>query len=419
MALPSRSAAALCAKRFPPNAPGIAYVPPKSLKVAWISDFPVEWLPDPPDAVKALPRRHPATWEMVLLEEFEKDPSLRVHTISLRPRLNRSFSFERNGTVHHVVKAASWLRLGSAFWWDALLIRRVCRQIQPDLVHAWGNEKGAGLLAHRLGFPYVMTIQGLFSWYKECVPLPAYDRLMERFERISLARAPFVTTESNFAVQYLRERYPRLRVEQAEHAPNRIFAQVERRPETIQPHFLSLGTLGYRKGTDLLFQALDQLAAETPFKLTVISNPAAEYVAALRTKSSPQLWERMQFKHHLLPPEVAKELQPPTMLLLPTRADTSPNAVKEAVVAGVPVVASRTGGIPDYVFPLKNGLLFEPNDLPGFIAAIRAACAHPLFHEGKVDSQTLTRTRDYLSPERMAQNFRRVYDVVLNRTSKG
>jgi len=388
-------------------------VPPKSLTVAWISDFPVEWLPDPPEPVKALPRRHPATWEMVLLDEFEKDSSIRVHTISLRPRLNRSFSFERNGTVHHLVRAASWLRLGSAFWWDALLIRRVCKRIKPDLVHAWGNEKGAGLLAHRLGFPYLVTIQGLFSWYKERVPLPAYDRLMGRFEHISLGRAPLVTTESNFAVRYLRGRYPRLRIVQAEHAPSRLFAQVERRPETAVPHFLSLGTLGTRKGTDLLFQALEQLSGEFRFKMTVISNPNPLYVAALREQTSPRLWERVQFKQHLMPPEVAKELQTPTMLLLPTRADTSPNAVKEAVVAGLPVVASRIGGIPDYLFPNENGLLFEPNDLPGFVSAIRAACAHPLFREGKVDPQTLAKTRDYLSPKRMGQNFRKAYDVVL------
>ena len=388
-------------------------VPTKPLTVAWISDFPVEWLPDAPDAVKALPRRHPATWEMVLLEEFEKEPNIRVHTISLRPRISQNLSFERNGTIHHLLKAASWLRLGSAFWWDTLLIRRACRQINPDLVHAWGNEKGAGLLAHRLKYPYLMTIQGLFGWYKQRVPLRAYDSLMERFERISLARAPLATTESKFAVKYLRERYPRLHIEQAEHAPNRIFANVQRRPEPGSPHFVSLGTLGFRKGTDLLFQGLEQLVHKMPFKLTVICNPDQAYIERLRTAASTTLWERVQFKHHLLPADVARELETPTMLLLPTRADTSPNAVIEAVVAGVPVVASNIGGIPDYVLPDKNGLLFEPGDLSGFVGALRAACLHPLFKAGQVDPDTLANTRRYLSPERMAENFRRAYESAL------
>ncbi len=54
------------------------------LTVAWISDFPIEWLPDAPAAVSHLPRRHPAMWEMVLLGEFERNPALQLHVIALR-----------------------------------------------------------------------------------------------------------------------------------------------------------------------------------------------------------------------------------------------------------------------------------------------------------------------------------------------
>jgi len=58
------------------------------------------------------------------------------------------------------------------------------------------------MIAHRLGYPYLMTVQGLYAWYKEKISLPAYDRFIERLERISLPRAPVVTTESNFAVDF-------------------------------------------------------------------------------------------------------------------------------------------------------------------------------------------------------------------------
>jgi hypothetical protein len=33
------------------------------LTVAWISDFPIEWLPDMPETVRTPHRRHPATWQ--------------------------------------------------------------------------------------------------------------------------------------------------------------------------------------------------------------------------------------------------------------------------------------------------------------------------------------------------------------------
>lgn len=375
----------------------------------------MEWLPEVPGPLRALPRRHPATWQIVLLSEFERDPAVRLHVVLLRGGIERDFSFERNGVTFHVLKAPVWLRLASLFWADTLLIRRVCRRIQPDLVHAWGMEKGAGLIAARLRYPYVMTVQGLLGWYREQVPLVAYDRFTERLERSSLPRAPVVTTESAFAVKFLKERYPNLQVLQAEHAPNRAFQKVQRRPQTQPIHFISIGVMAPRKGTDLLIRALDQLQAEIPFKLTVITNPDVSYLESLRPTVSPALWDRIDLKCHILPDEVARELETPTMLLLPTRADTSPNAVKEAVVAGVPVVASSVGGIPDYVFPGKNGLLCAPGDLAEFVGSIKAACAHPLFGRGAVEAGTLAQTRAYLSPERMAENFRKVYQAALEK----
>ena len=382
--------------------------------VAWISDFPVEWLSGIPENLNKLPRRHPATWQIVLLEEFEKNPSLKLHVILFRGPIEKDFSFQRNGVTFHVLKAAAKMRLASFFWLDTVRIRRVCRELKPDLIHAWGSEKGSGLIASRLEWPYVMTIQGLFAWYKRRMKLPAYDRFVGLVERITLNRARVVTTESNFAVQFLKENFPRPEVHQAEHAPNKAFRQVIRCPQIAPAQFLSVGGLGRRKGTDMLFAALERLTPEMDFRLKVITGPAPQYIESLRASVSARTWERVEFKHHLLPHEVAGELATPTMLLMPTRADTSPNAVKESVVAGVPVVASSVGGIPDYVVPGKNGLLFPAGDLNAFVQAIRSACAHPLLGKGLVDPTTLAAERDYLSPEVMAKNFLRAYEAALS-----
>ena len=155
------------------------------------------------------------------------------------------------------------------------------------------------------------------------------------------------------------------------------------------------------------------MSSEPDFRLTIITNPNPQYIASLRATVSERTWGRIEFKHDLLPSEVATELETATMLLMPTRADNSPNAAKEAVVAGVPIVASLVGGIPDYVVHGKNGLLFPPGDLEGFVQAIRAACAHPLFSRGQVDPETLTRKREYLSPELMAKKFLAAYETAL------
>jgi glycosyltransferase involved in cell wall biosynthesis len=383
------------------------------LTVAWISDFPIEWLADVPAALRHLPRRHPATWAMVLLAEFQKNPAVRVHVILFRGRIERDLTFEQNGVTFHVLKANPKLRLASFFWLDTLKIRRTCRQIQPDIVHAWGSEKGAPLIAHRLRYPYVMTIQGLFAWYKEQIELPRYDHFVEFIERLSLRHAPVVTTESNFAVKFLRERYPAMKIHQAEHAPNQAFHQIQRRPQTNPLRFIAVGGIGHRKGTDLILAALEQLRPELDFTMTFITNPNTNYVAGLQQQVSAAAWQRIEFKYHLLPHEVAKELETATLLLMPTRADTSPNAVKEAVVAGVPVVAAEIGGIPDYVRSGRNGLLFPVGELPAFVEALRTACQHPLFSRGAVESDTLRQEREYLSPALMAKKFLAAYEAAV------
>src|SRR5487761_1981498 len=172
---------------------------PMPLTVAWISDYPIEWMPDPPPPLRGLPRKHPETWMSVLLGELMGSADLKIHVLVLRGRVERGFEFERNGVRFHVLKASRSQRLLSLFWVDTLLLRRALRRIQPAVVHAWGNEYAAGLIATRLGYPYLVTIQGLLTWYRETVPVPAYGRFTASVESLCLKRAPLATTESRFA----------------------------------------------------------------------------------------------------------------------------------------------------------------------------------------------------------------------------
>lgn len=391
-----------------------ARLPGQPLTVAWISDYPVEWMPDLPGPLRGLPRQHPATWAMVLLDEFKRREDLRVHVIALRGKALGHVSFEREGATYHVLKAPAYGRLLTLFWWDTFLIRKLLKRINPDVVHAWGTERGAALIAGRLGRPYVATMQGLLTWYARMDPdANRFMKLMARFEGPSLRRARVATAESRFAVRYLRERHPRLHVVQAEHAPNPVFYQVARRPEVDPPRMICVATLGYRKGTDLLLAAAQRLAADFDFRLTLVSGPCKADWDALQPRFPASLWERVEIKTHLPPAQVAEELGRATLLVMPTRADNSPNAVKEAVVAGVPVVASDIGGIPDYITHGENGLLFAPGDADALTRALREALLHPLFGRGQVKPETLQRARDYLSPARMAGCFLEAYQTGL------
>ncbi|HEV2394414.1 MAG TPA: glycosyltransferase [Verrucomicrobiae bacterium] len=385
------------------------------LKIAWISSFPIERLSEVPEMLRGLPPLHPSSWQRVLLDGFQSRADLKIHVLAVRRQFPRLMSFESDGVTFHCIKIPRGMRTLSLFWWETLRIRRCLRQIRPNLVHAWGTERGAALVASRLHYPYLVTMQGLLEWYQQQVPGDWLFRLEARIERIALRRASVVTTESTFGVNWIREHHPHLKVLQVEHAPAWVFHRVQRQPITKPIQFLYVGSLLPLKGTDLLLRALDKIRDDLDFRLTMVGTPAPGFIEQIKTATSKSLWDRVNLRRGLSPPEVAAELARTTMLLFPTRADTSPNAVKEAVVAGVPVIGSAVGGINDYVVPEKNGLTFPVGDLDAFLEAIRRAVSHPLFSQGAVNAETLANMRSYLSPLKMADGFVGAYREVLGR----
>ncbi|MBW6514537.1 MAG: glycosyltransferase family 4 protein [Candidatus Syntrophosphaera sp.] len=65
------------------------------------------------------------------------------------------------------------------------------------------------------------------------------------------------------------------------------------------------------------------------------------------------------------------------ILLLTSRNEGTPVAVIEAMANGVPVIASRVGGIPDLIEDGVSGTLLNAGDIAGFCAAVSAALNEP------------------------------------------
>jgi len=369
----------------------------------------LEWLPDLPQHLRDLPRQHPATWQRVLLEQLEGNPELQLHVIVLRKHFERSESFERNGVVFHLVKTVGGMRAPSFFWLDTWLIRRVLKRIQPDVVHAWGTESGAALVAARLAYPSIVTMQGLLTWLAKVVPLDRYHRFSAFLEDYSLRQARLVTAESSFAIRYLKERHPQLDLRQVEHSPLPLFHHVQRRPQSHPIRFLFVGGFTFLKGVDVMLRALDQLKDTVAFELVVVGHTDPGVVDGVKAQVSVEVWQRVSFRGSLTAEQIADELTVASLFIYPTRCDNSPNAVKEAVVAGVPVVASAIGGVVDYVIPGKNGVLFRSDDVPDCLRAIKEALDHPLFSRGMVEPEALNEMRSYLSATTMASRFLDLY----------
>jgi teichuronic acid biosynthesis glycosyltransferase TuaC len=85
-----------------------------------------------------------------------------------------------------------------------------------------------------------------------------------------------------------------------------------------------------------------------------------------------QIVDKVRFVGTVTQAEVGKWMSAASLLCLPSLNEGTPNVVVEALASGVPVVASRVGGIPDLVRDGENGMLVPPTDVHALANALDA-----------------------------------------------
>jgi glycosyltransferase involved in cell wall biosynthesis len=78
----------------------------------------------------------------------------------------------------------------------------------------------------------------------------------------------------------------------------------------------------------------------------------------------------IHFHGHCPRADVLQALSQASCLVHPTRADTSPNCVKEARVIGLPVVTTPCGGQTQYVEHGKSGIIHPAGDVGALIDGV-------------------------------------------------
>jgi glycogen(starch) synthase len=128
-----------------------------------------------------------------------------------------------------------------------------------------------------------------------------------------------------------------------------------------------LGRLVEQKRPDLLVRAFGSVTP--PANLVVVGDgPLRGRVAALAAASpaADRITLRPAAEHSVVPAVLASL----DLLVLPSAYEELGSVLVEAMASGLPVVATRVGGIPEVVEDGRTGLLVPPGDVPALAAAI-------------------------------------------------
>jgi glycogen(starch) synthase len=137
------------------------------------------------------------------------------------------------------------------------------------------------------------------------------------------------------------------------------------------PVLLCLGRLVHEKGVDLALRAFAILRSRGSPARLVIAGDGEERMNLEALSHALGLSAHVTFTGWVPPAAVAGLINEATMLIVPSRWDEAFGLVNlQAAQMGRPVVAARTGGIPEVVLHGLTGLLVEREDVTGLADAV-------------------------------------------------
>lgn len=139
---------------------------------------------------------------------------------------------------------------------------------------------------------------------------------------------------------------------------------------------LFLGRLGQRKGIFDLLEAVARLGPDFP-ELELLCGGDGDADAVSRRTEALGIQDRVRLLGWVRGPEKEALLASAGIFVLPSYHEGLPMSILEAMAAGLPVVSTRVGGIPDAITSGKEGFLIEAGDVDALEAALRRLLANP------------------------------------------
>jgi glycosyltransferase involved in cell wall biosynthesis len=278
-----------------------------------------------------------------------------VHVITSHDDGLSDFDEENGFYIHRI----TWQKihiLGSLSFW--LKIFLMIRKIKPDIVHAQDLYMGipACLTKKILKIPYVVWGQGSDVYCPSlCIRISTKpvlqnaDAILALTENMKNKLKDIYDSEISVVPNG---------IDLKEYSGEMINSDKDHKTKNI----LFVGSLYPIKGVQYLIMAMKLVHDKLPdAKLILVGDgKERERLAALSIQFDIQNY--VQFVGKIPHKMVQTFMQRADVFILPSLSEGLPNVILEAMACGLPIVASRVGGIPDIITNDVNGYLVEVKD---------------------------------------------------------
>jgi glycosyltransferase involved in cell wall biosynthesis len=259
---------------------------------------------------------------------------------------------------------------------DFSALRHFMKRIEavtPDVLHGHGS-KGAALvrLAPNVGHAVrAYTPHGGSLVYSPGTAAGGFYRLLERLLN---GRTDLFLFESAYAADLFRTKIGRPRA-MVRVVRNGV-STAEFEPVIVNPDatdFVCIGELRPVKAVDVLIEALAMLKASGRSVTATIVGEGPEEARLKALTHERGLMDEVRFVG-FQPARTAFAMG--RMLAIPSRAESLPYVVLEAAAAGLPIVGTEVGGVPEIFGEYANQLI-PPDNVTALVKAIRQSLDEP------------------------------------------
>lgn len=292
-------------------------------------------------------------------------------------------------------------------------VRRHIAEVRPHIVHTHlgTSDLLGGLAARSLGVPVVSTIHST-QWERRA-------RVRRMLSRLVAARV--IAVSESARQEYLRHGWGRpdqvvtihngIDVQPAPGAGPEVRAELGLTPDDLVVAMVS--SIRPEKGHDVAIEAFRRLRSRYPrLRLLIVGDgdQSEELLRPAVDLDGGVFLAGMRL-------DVMRVLDAVDVCLHPSRADAFPTTILEAMAAGVPIVATAVGGIPEMVTHGSTGWLVPAPPEPAHVAEALSRLLEDPQLRGALARAARTDYRRRFTSEPWLRQTRAVYDSVLSGSS--
>lgn len=178
--------------------------------------------------------------------------------------------------------------------------------------------------------------------------------------------------------------------------------------------FGTVGRLTKVKGQSVLLKAFARVCQNCPESLLVLAGKGPLETELRNLSAKLNIDKSVIFVGYRK--DIPEVLRAYDVFMLPSFSEGLPLSLLEAMAKGIPVIASRVGGIPEILNSSDLGIMVSPNSVKELAMAMERFCEMDNVKRDEVGKELRNRVLDEFTKEKMVSKMAEEYIDVMNET---